>query len=126
MDNPLHWNLIKMNLPGNANYDPKMPWVYHWDEVNKRMAAHFVCYIDGIQGMGNSEHVCHSAARRVASWINYIGQQDALHKQQPPSKVPGAWVGAMCLTKAYGLYVMCTQKKWGKLKQSLQIGLRRR
>ena len=78
------------------------------------MAAHFVCYIDDIRGIGDSERVCRAATRRVASWVNYLGQQDAPRKRRPPAKVPGAWAGAMCLAKDDGLYVTCTQKKWEK------------
>ena len=28
LDNPLWWDSIRMNLPGDVDYDPKMPWVY--------------------------------------------------------------------------------------------------
>ena len=113
-NNPLRWDSIKMNLPGDPDYDPKMPWVYRWDEVNRRMASDFCCYIDDIRGIGNSERVCRAATRRVASWVNYLGQQDAPRKRRPPSKVPGAWAGAMCLAKEDGLYVTCSKKKWEK------------
>ena len=30
---------------------------------------------------------------------------------------PGAWAGAMCVTKEDGLYVTCTQKKWDTAKE---------
>ena len=115
-DNPLRWDSVKMNLPGNDDYDPSMPWVYKWDELNERLASHFACYIDDIRGMGGNEEVCRRATRRVASWINHLGQQDAPRKRRPPSRTPGAWAGAMCLSKEDGLYVTCTQKKWAKAK----------
>ena len=105
-----------MNLPGNKEYDPTMPWVYKWDELNGRLASHFSCYIDDIRGMGGTEGVCRRATQCVASWINYLGQQDAPQKWRPPSRTPGAWAGAMCLSKEDGLYVTCTQKKWNKAK----------
>ena len=46
-----------MNLPGNEDYDPAMPWVYKWDELNGQLASHFLCYIDDIRGMGGNEEV---------------------------------------------------------------------
>ena len=115
-DIPFRWDSVRMNLPGDKDYDPTMPWVYKWDEKNERIASHFSCYIDDIRGMGDTEGVCRKATRRVASWINYLGQQDAARKMRPPSRTPGAWAGATCLSKEDGLYVTCTQKKWDKAK----------
>ena len=114
LSNPLRWDSVKMNLPGDADYNPKMPWVYRWDSINMRMASDFCCYIDDIRGIGDSERGCRAATRRVASWVNYLGQQDAPRKRRPPAKEPGAWAGAMCLSKEDGLYVTCSQKKWDK------------
>ena len=93
-----------------------MPWVYKWDDVNNRMASEFVCYIDNIRGLGGTERACRATTRRVASYMNYLGQQDAPRKRRPPSKEPGAWAGAMCLSKPDGLYVTCTKAKWEKAK----------
>ena len=115
-DNPFRWDSVRMNLPGDSDYDPSMPWVYKWNNEDGRLASHFSCYIDDIRGIGGTEGICRKATRRVASWINYLGQQDAPRKRRPPSKIPGAWAGAMCLSKEDGLYVTCTQKKWDKAK----------
>ena len=108
--------MIKLNLPGDDEYDPTMPWVYKWDECNGCLASHFACYIDDIRGMGCSEYACRNATRRVASEINYLGQQDAPRKRRPPLRMPGAWAGAMCFSKDEGLFVTCSQKKWDKAK----------
>ena len=105
-----------MNLPGNKDYDPSMSWVYKWDDVNERLASDFVCYINDIQGLGGTERACRSTTWQVASYVNYLGQQDAPRKHRPPSKQPGAWVGAMCLSKPDGLYVTCTKATWAKAK----------
>ena len=115
-DNLLRWDSVRMNLPRDKDYNQTMPWIYKWDKVNGQLASHFLCYIDDIWGMGGTEGICRKATRRVASWINYLGQQDAPWKRRPPSRTPGAWAGAMCLSKEDGLYVICTQKKWDKAK----------
>ena len=115
-DNPLRWDEVKLNLPGNDKYNTSLPWVYKWDSINRRLAADFACYIDDIRGMGSSEESCRLATRRVASRINSLGQQDAPRKRRPPSRTPGAWAGAMCLSNDDGLFVTCTQKKWDKAK----------
>ena len=116
VNNPLQWDEVVLNLPGSEKYNPSMPWVYKWDSVNGRLASDFACYIDDIRGLGGTERVCRAATRRVASYVNYLGQQDAPRKRRPPSKTPGAWAGAMCLSKEDGLYVTCTQEKWNKAK----------
>ena len=66
-----------MNLPGDEGYNPAMPWVFKWDERNDQMAADFACYIDDIRGLGGTEGLCRATTRRVAAYLNYLGQQDA-------------------------------------------------
>ena len=119
-DNPLRWDTVKLNLPGDPDYDPKKPWVYKWDELVGCLASHFACYIDDIRGMGHSELACRRATRRVASEVNYLGQQDAARKRRPPSRTPGAWAGAMCFSTDEGLFVTCSQKKWDKARLIIQ------
>ena len=60
-DNPFKWDSVRMNLLGDKNYDPTMPWVYKWDDENGRLASHFLCYIDDIRGIGRTEGICRKA-----------------------------------------------------------------
>lgn len=115
-DNPLRWDRVVMNLPGSETYNPTMPWVYRWDDEKATLAAFFGTYIDDIRSGGQTEQACWKASRRIASRINYLGQQDAARKRRPPSKKPGAWAGANCCTNEKGLFVTCSQKKWDKSK----------
>ena len=115
--NVFHWDTVKLNLPGDQNYNPALPWVYRWDESRKKMPGYFGSYIDDIRTIDASDQGCRAVSRRVAAWVNYLGQQDAARKRRPPSKEPGAWAGAMCLSKADGLYVTCTQKKWERAQE---------
>ena len=94
-DNPLRWDLVILNLPGNDSYDPMKPWVYKFDSLNNRMAAFFGTYIDDIRTGASTERGCRSTTRRIAAWANYFGQQDAARKRRQPSRTPGAWAGAM-------------------------------
>ncbi|GFH61160.1 hypothetical protein CTEN210_17636 [Chaetoceros tenuissimus] len=60
-----------------------------------------------------SENVCLLSS----GLVNCLGQQDAAHKRRPPSKVPGAWAGSMCISiDCVGLFVLSTQGKWDKAK----------
>ena len=116
-DNIFHWDSVKLNLPGDQGYNPSLPWVYRWDEERQKMPGYFGSYIDDIRTIDSSDRGCRAVSRRVAAWVNYLGQQDAARKRRPPSREPGAWAGAMCLSKADGLYVTCTQKKWERAQE---------
>ena len=115
--NPLAWSKVVLNLPGSIDYRPTKPWVYR-TKGDGSMAAFFGTYIDDIRTRDDSEKGCRATTWRVASWTNYLGQQDAPRKCRPPSKSPGAWGGAMCkLVGDSGLFVTCSQEKWNKAKE---------
>jgi len=114
-NNPLGWDTVILNLPGDKFYDPERPWVYRFNSVTKQMANFFGTYIDDIRTGGPSEEDCHATSHRVASIINYLGMQDAPRKRRPGALRPGAWAGAICFTiLGWGLYVSCSQEKWDK------------
>ena len=114
--NPLAWERVVLNLPGLQGYQPTKPWVFR-TKFDGTMAAFFGTYIDDIRTGDGSETGCRSTTRRVASRVNYLGQQDAPRKRRPPSKKPGAWSGAMCESiEGKGLFVTCSQEKWNKAK----------
>ncbi len=117
LDNPLRWDKVILNLPGSKDYNPARPWVYKWDEVNNTLSSFFGVYIDDIRTGGSSEKACRRSSRRVASRVNYLGQQDAPRKRRPPAKRPGAWAGANCFSNEKGLFVTCSRKKWDKAKE---------
>ena len=113
--NPLAWDTVVLNLPGDKDYDPALPWVYRFNSVTKQMANFFGTYIDDIRTGGPSEEDCHRTSRRVASIINYLGMQDAARKRRAGALRPGAWAGAICFAVlGWGLYVSCSQEKWDK------------
>ena len=114
-NSPLFWDKVQLNLPGDEHYDPKKPWVYRINSETNEMASFFGTYIDDIRTGGSNEKACHATTRRVASWINYLGQQDAPRKRRFPSQTPGAWAGAICVSnEGEGLFVSCSQEKWEK------------
>ena len=114
-NNPFAWNEIKLNLPGSDSYNPSMPWIYKWNSVADCMPAFFGTYVDDVRSGASTESMCRIATRRIASVVNYLGQQDAARKRRPPSQTPGPWAGAKCSSLAGdGLYVMSTQGKWNK------------
>ena len=113
--NPLRWDKVILNLPGDPAYDPTKPRVYKWNSITNTMAGSFGTYVDDIRTQHQSEALCRAVTRTVASGAQYLGQQDAPRKRRPPAKRPGAWSGAMCFSvEGEGLYVTCAEKKWNK------------
>ena len=119
--NPLAWDIVVLNLPGDKHYDPELPWVYRYNTVTGQMANFFGTYIDDIRTGGPSEVDCHGSSRRVASIVNHLGVQDAARKRRPAATRPGAWAGAICFALlGWGLYVSCSQEKWDKGKNIVE------
>ena len=116
--NPLRWDRVILNLPGALDYQPDEPDVYRYDDLNRKKAAFFETYVDDIRsGDSGGEDACHHVTHVIAARINYLGQQDSPRKRRKVALVPGAWAGAMCISKPNdGLYVTCSQEKWEKAK----------
>ena len=116
--NPLRWDRVVLNLPGALDYQPDEPEVYRYDDLNRKKAAFFETYVDDIRsGDSGGEDACHHVTHVIAARINYLGQQDSPRKRRKVALTPGAWAGAMCITKPNdGLYVTCSQEKWEKAK----------
>jgi hypothetical protein len=113
--NPFYWDKVILNLPGTLEYNPTMPRVYRWNSREKCMACFFGTYIDDIRTGGPTEAACKATSRRVASRINYLGQQDAARKRGQPDQQPRAWAGAKCCSLfGKGLFVFSTKEKWLK------------
>ena len=113
--NPFMWDTVVMNLPGQDDYNPALPWVFKYDSINQKVAAFFKTYVDDIRTGDSTEAACVRSTHVVASRVNYLGQQDAPRKRRKISQTPGAWSGAMIVVEeGDGLYVTCSQEKWDK------------
>ena len=113
--NPFYWDKVVLNLPGTAEYDPKMSIVYKWNIIDQCLASFFGTYVDDIRSGGSTEDSCRSTTHRIGCRINYLGQQDAVRKRGHASKVPRPWAGARCIAiEDKGLYVLTTEEKWIK------------
>ena len=116
--NPFYWDEVKLNFPGLSNYQPSMPWVYKWNNKQQEMASFFGTYIDDIRAGGATELACRKALHKIASLVNYLGQQDAPRKRGQPTQTPRAWAGAKCISRENdGLYVLSMETKWKKAKK---------
>eukprot|EP00957_Ditylum_brightwellii_P170468 12975793-Ditylum_brightwellii.AAC.1 len=62
--------------------------------------------------------------RRVGSYMNYLGQQDAARKTCPPLQKPDAWSGKIYHTiNIEGLYVRTSDETWIKFKDIIRAWL---
>jgi hypothetical protein len=94
-DNPLRWDRIILNLPGDSIYDPSLPTVMKWNDSVGRIAGDIVSFVDDLRLTGYSLENSWAVSRYVLSRLQYLGIQDAARKRRPPSQSPGAWAGAI-------------------------------
>jgi hypothetical protein len=52
-NNPLRWDYVKLNLPGDATYNPILPRVTKWDLTIKNIAGDIVAFIDNLRASGH-------------------------------------------------------------------------
>jgi hypothetical protein len=118
VDNPMRWDRVRLNLPGEEDYTPTLPWVSKVvQEGNcERIAGDSFTYIDDIRTCGQSDEHCWEVSHKVASHCGYLGIQDAPRKRRVPSKSPGTWAGSSVVITQEGVAVTVSQEKWDKMK----------
>jgi hypothetical protein len=116
--NPMRWDRIRMNLPGEEDYTPSLPWVSKVVREGdcEKIAGDFFTYIDDIRTCGQSDEHCWAVSRKVAAMCSYLGIQDAPRKRRAPSQTPGAWAGSSVAITKEGVAVTVSQEKWDKMK----------
>jgi hypothetical protein len=50
--NALHWDHVRMNLPGETTYDPTLPCVMKWDNLVDKIAGDIVAFVDNLRVFG--------------------------------------------------------------------------
>eukprot|EP00980_Cylindrotheca_fusiformis_P021935 scaffold8770_cov167-Cylindrotheca_fusiformis.AAC.2 len=117
-DNPLRWDSAVLNLPGNADFDPRKPWVYLWDAQRECIAGSIVTFVDDGRGSGSSVEHAWQLLHRAATRFQYLGLQVAIRKIRPPAVgcPPGAWAGMIAEATHEGIFKTVAQAKWDKAK----------
>jgi hypothetical protein len=118
--NPFHFDEIRMNLPGSSSYNPSHPWVSKIVRSTGRIAADIKTYVDDKRVTGASKSQCEAATRRAASFLTYLGEQDACQKRVEASRRAGAWAGSVCHTDGGSVTVLVTANKWAKAQGYVQ------
>jgi hypothetical protein len=114
--NPLRWDKIVLNIPGDPAYNPTKPRLFKWDSLLKCIAGDLIAFVDDLRASGCSIEQAWSIARIAAARLQYLGCQDAARKRRPPTKTPGAWAGSVFKTSADSVCKLVSQEKWDKAK----------
>ena len=117
-NNVFQWSKVRLNLPGQSDYDPAWPWVAKTHE-DRKLATDTFQYVDNVRPTGNDKSKCWDACHTFGSWVNYLGLQDAPRKCRPHSRSPGPWAGSMVETNGETISVLIAQEKWEKWKRLL-------
>eukprot|EP00980_Cylindrotheca_fusiformis_P027010 scaffold18391_cov83-Cylindrotheca_fusiformis.AAC.3 len=113
---PLRWDRVILNLPGNGSFDPRLPWVYQWDDERETITGSVVTFVDDGRGSGSSVEHAWQVLHRCASRFQHLGIQVAIRKVRPPAPgvTPGAWAGMIAEVNSEGVYKTVAQGKWDK------------
>eukprot|EP00980_Cylindrotheca_fusiformis_P012245 scaffold2984_cov80-Cylindrotheca_fusiformis.AAC.3 len=119
---PLRWDRVVLNLPGQDSFDPRLPWVYQWDEERQSVAGSIVTFVDDGRGSGSSVEHAWQLLHRASTRFQHLGIQVATRKTRPPAPgvTPGAWAGMIADVDPTGVYKTVAQAKWDKAKAILQ------
>jgi hypothetical protein len=112
--NPLRWDKVRLNLPGDPVYNPSLPMVMKWNEIAGRIAGDIVGFVDDLRLTGFSIENAWAVARHILAQMQYLGIQDAPRKRRLPSQTPGAWAGAIFKIMPEKILVSVSQSKWEK------------
>ena len=112
-NNVFRWDRVRLNLPGQNNYDPTIAWV---SLVRKdgTLAAELFKFVDDLRPTGPGKKDAWDAARRTASILNWLGLQDAPRKRRGSSQTPGAWAGGLIKIIEKREAVHVSEDKWKK------------
>ncbi len=118
--NPFNYDVIILNLPGQTDYNPSMPWVFKFHSQDGNIANDFFVYVDDVRTTGFSAEECWRCTRVVASQYNFLGLQDAARKRRGPSCDAGPWAGSTVLTSCGRVFLTVTVEHWQKAKGMIQ------
>ena len=71
-----------MNLPGNKEFNPALPWAMKWNSVIGNIAGDIVTFVDDLRVSGFDEETAWKIARQFISRLQYLGFQDSLQLAQ--------------------------------------------
>ena len=123
--NPLQWDCIMLNLPGNRQYNPSVAWLLKC-HTDGSLASNFVTFVDNLRLAAKGLKHVRELGQAVSTKQAYLSIQDALRKLRAAggTKRPGAWAGSsVCMEDNKGVIVLTSLEKWNRLKSICQYWL---
>jgi hypothetical protein len=117
-DNVFQIHQVRLNLPGQSDYDPSQPRLVKL-RANGDTSADIIVYFDDAHVFGPTEETAQLGMRQVTSRIQYLGNQDAARKRRAVSRRPSAWAGGIVYTDQGLMRKLISQAKWDKVKAFL-------
>jgi hypothetical protein len=118
-NNIFRWKALKLNLPGQKDYNPSLLWVQK-EREDGTLASELLCYVDDERVTGSTELEAWIAGQHVSSGCAYLGLQDAARKRRPPSQTPGSWAGSDVHTTHDRVSVLLSQARWDGMKDIIR------
>lgn len=115
-NNAFRWDEVILNLPGSESFNPTLPFVIKWDNMNKRVAAAIKAYVDDLRVLAANMDLAWKAAHQTAARIQFLGSQDAPRKRRVDK---GPWAGTVFNTEGGAITMTVTQTKWDKAKSMI-------
>jgi hypothetical protein len=112
--------VVCFNIPGKADYNPSLPWLYKLHCSDNCIANDIFVCVDDVRSTGGTYDTCWAVTRAVASQYNYLGLQDAPQKRQAPSRQAGPWTGSTVYTHNDTVTVTVTLECWNKAQGMIQ------
>ena len=110
-DNPLRWDEVVLNLPGDPTYNPALPFVFKWNKLVQRIAGDLKAYVDDLRAIGWSKEHAWKIARLAASRLQFLGIQDAGRKRRIDN---GPWAGSIFISNETQIQRTVAVSKWNK------------
>lgn len=116
IENPFHYESVRLNLPGSANYQPSEPW-FSLRRHDEMLATILATFVDDERIHAGSEELAWESAHQLATREAYLGIQDAARKRRAPSQQAGAWAGSIVRTNNESVGLMVSEERWAKTKK---------
>ena len=81
----LGWDKLRVNLPGDSTYDPRMAWVFKLRVTEKgvtMVANDFVTYVDDKRVIASSPVLVRQTSHVATSRAQRLGKQDTSRKRR--------------------------------------------
>jgi hypothetical protein len=78
--NPVGYDEVRLNLPGNDDYTPTLPRVIKWNRKAASISGDVVMCADDLRASDHSVENSWQVSRQLSARMQYVGIQDAPSK----------------------------------------------